>query len=307
MLGKRSPLQCQHAPRFSRFLTCILTTCVLITFPPTPSNPHRPKAQRPRQPPSPTLPPRTRPIAFWDRTNILLFSGVAVFRGLDYASTRNFQARGREEILIPDDVVNNSAGFASLEAAGTARVRRPFLLDAPHQPPQDRTLDLDRPHRRHRLRRGQKLFVEIEALGPGRMMGQVLDRTIAQNADCTNTGLYCLAIAVAVGDRPCPGSLALRSPLPACDSRSASDSSLAAESNPDRFQFNHDIHIEPNDKSRRRHLHRLLRSRPRPGLRRRHHHRRKRVRWSKAPRSPETSPRSAAMPASKAAPRWRET
>jgi hypothetical protein len=56
---------------------------------------------------------------FWDRTNILLFSGVAVFRGLDYASTRNMQARGREEILLPDDVVNNSAGFAGLEAAGT--------------------------------------------------------------------------------------------------------------------------------------------------------------------------------------------
>jgi len=38
---------------------------------------------------------------------------------LDYASTRNFQARGRQEILLPDDVVDNSAGFASLEAAGT--------------------------------------------------------------------------------------------------------------------------------------------------------------------------------------------
>jgi hypothetical protein len=58
--------------------------------------------------------------AFWDRKNILLFSGVAVFRGLDYASTRNFQARGRTEILLPDDVVNNSAGFAALEAAGAA-------------------------------------------------------------------------------------------------------------------------------------------------------------------------------------------
>lgn len=39
-------------------------------------------------------------------------------RGMDYASTRNFQARGRQEILLPNDVVNNSAGFASLEAAG---------------------------------------------------------------------------------------------------------------------------------------------------------------------------------------------
>lgn len=66
--------------------------------------------------PTPVAPPHR----FWDRTNILLFSGVAVFRGLDYASTRNFMARGREEILIPDDVVNNSAGFAGLEAAATA-------------------------------------------------------------------------------------------------------------------------------------------------------------------------------------------
>lgn len=67
--------------------------------------------------PAPEAPPTH---AFWDRTNILLFSGVAVFRGLDYASTRNMQARGRKEILLPQDVVNNSAAFASIEAAGAA-------------------------------------------------------------------------------------------------------------------------------------------------------------------------------------------
>ena len=69
-----------------------------------------------------TLPDKPSSVSthrFWDRENILLFSGIAVFRGLDYASTRNMQARGREEILLPDDVVNNSAGFASLEAAAT--------------------------------------------------------------------------------------------------------------------------------------------------------------------------------------------
>src|SRR5450432_4776282 len=60
------------------------------------------------------------PHAFWDKTNILLFSGIAVFRGLDYASTRNFQARGRTEILLAQDVVNNSAAFAGVEAGGTA-------------------------------------------------------------------------------------------------------------------------------------------------------------------------------------------
>jgi len=69
------------------------------------------------------VPPATKPTPathrFWDRTNLLLFSGIAVTRGLDYASTRNFQARGRQEILLPDEVVDNSAGFASLEAAGT--------------------------------------------------------------------------------------------------------------------------------------------------------------------------------------------
>jgi hypothetical protein len=70
------------------------------------------------------VPDSPRPAAahvhrFWDRTNILLFSGVAVTRGMDYASTRNFQARGRQEILLSDEVVNNSAAFASLEAAGT--------------------------------------------------------------------------------------------------------------------------------------------------------------------------------------------
>jgi hypothetical protein len=57
---------------------------------------------------------------FWDSENVLLFSGIAAFRALDFASTKNFLARGRTEVLIPDDIVNNNAGFASLEAAATA-------------------------------------------------------------------------------------------------------------------------------------------------------------------------------------------
>ena len=102
----------------SRLLALLLMALVLIPFPargPTTAQ------QRPSSAPAPIpdAPSKNPPHAFWDRTNILLFSGVAVFRGLDYASTRNFLARGREEILIPDDIVNNSAAFASLEAAGT--------------------------------------------------------------------------------------------------------------------------------------------------------------------------------------------
>jgi hypothetical protein len=65
-------------------------------------------------------PPRaSRVHAFWDRDNLWLFSGIALTRALDYASTRNMQARGRKEILLAPEIVNNSAAFASLEAAGT--------------------------------------------------------------------------------------------------------------------------------------------------------------------------------------------
>ena len=71
------------------------------------------------KPPDPLAIPASQH-RFFDRTNILLFSGVAVARGLDYASTRNMLARGREEILLPDDVVKSSAGFPALEAAGAA-------------------------------------------------------------------------------------------------------------------------------------------------------------------------------------------
>ena len=56
---------------------------------------------------------------FWDKTNDWLFAGVAASRTLDYFSTLNMRHRGRQEILITNDVVDNHAGFAALEAAGT--------------------------------------------------------------------------------------------------------------------------------------------------------------------------------------------
>jgi hypothetical protein len=69
------------------------------------------------QPPTTGRSPHHR---FWDRQNSLLFAGIGLMRGLDYASTYNMLRRSREEILLPDDVVNNRAGFAALEAAGAA-------------------------------------------------------------------------------------------------------------------------------------------------------------------------------------------
>jgi len=109
-------------------LLALLVTWVLIPFP-APAQQSTATSSS-SSAPIPDTPSTNPPHAFWDRTNILLFSGVAVFRGLDYASTRNFLARGRDEILIPDDIVNNSAAFASLEAAGIRVVER-----VPHKLP----------------------------------------------------------------------------------------------------------------------------------------------------------------------------
>jgi len=57
---------------------------------------------------------------FWDETNDWLFAGVAASRTLDYFSTLNMRRRGRQEILLTNEVVDNHAAFAVIEAAGTA-------------------------------------------------------------------------------------------------------------------------------------------------------------------------------------------
>jgi hypothetical protein len=71
---------------------------------------------------SPT-PVSTEPViqshAFWDHKNAWLFSGVAVFRILDYTSTRNMRDRGRQEILLTNWVVDNKPLFIGIEAAAT--------------------------------------------------------------------------------------------------------------------------------------------------------------------------------------------
>jgi hypothetical protein len=85
----------------------------------SPANSNSTAAPKPTLAALPAEPGSPRPHPFWDRTNVALFSGVAVTRGMDYASTRNFEARGRQEILLPEDVVHNSAAFASIEAAAT--------------------------------------------------------------------------------------------------------------------------------------------------------------------------------------------
>jgi hypothetical protein len=59
------------------------------------------------------------PHRFWDPKNDWLFSGVGAGRTFDYFSTLNMRRRGRQEILLTNDVVDNHSGFAAIEAAGT--------------------------------------------------------------------------------------------------------------------------------------------------------------------------------------------
>ncbi len=57
---------------------------------------------------------------FWDKKNAWLFAGVGASRALDYSSTLNMRRRGDHEILLTNDLVDNHAALAVVEAAGTA-------------------------------------------------------------------------------------------------------------------------------------------------------------------------------------------
>ena len=107
----------------------LLATCLLALtktaagqVAPTQSEPARKTEERPRESASPLKPPklRVRDHAFWDRTNVALFAGVAAVRAMDYASTRHFRARGADEILLSNATVDNKPLFAGIEVAGAA-------------------------------------------------------------------------------------------------------------------------------------------------------------------------------------------
>lgn len=56
---------------------------------------------------------------FWDEKNDWLFASVAAARTFDYFSTLNLRRRGDQEVFLTNDVVDNHAAFAAIEAAGT--------------------------------------------------------------------------------------------------------------------------------------------------------------------------------------------
>jgi hypothetical protein len=56
---------------------------------------------------------------FWDKKNDWLFAGVGAARTFDYFSTLNLRRRGDQEVLLTNEIVDNHAAFAAIEAAGT--------------------------------------------------------------------------------------------------------------------------------------------------------------------------------------------
>jgi hypothetical protein len=62
---------------------------------------------------------QTRGHRFWDKQNDWWFLGVGAARTFDYFSTLNLRRRGDEEVLLTNEIVDNHAAFAAIEAAGT--------------------------------------------------------------------------------------------------------------------------------------------------------------------------------------------
>lgn len=80
---------------------------------PPPSNVTRETAAKPQKEDA------LQPHSFWDKENDWLFAGVGAARTLDYFSTLNMRRRGRQEIFLTNDVVDNHPAFATIEAAAT--------------------------------------------------------------------------------------------------------------------------------------------------------------------------------------------
>ncbi|MEJ2008287.1 MAG: hypothetical protein P8Z30_09065 [Acidobacteriota bacterium] len=57
---------------------------------------------------------------FFDKTNVILFTGVAAVRALDFTSTEHFRSQGNNEVLLSNSIVDNKPLFAGIEVASTA-------------------------------------------------------------------------------------------------------------------------------------------------------------------------------------------
>ncbi|MBZ5561631.1 MAG: hypothetical protein LAP13_04350 [Acidobacteriia bacterium] len=98
--------------RLFALLGVSLLTGVVSLRAQTPASP-QPATQKPA-PSAPT------PHRFWDSPNLTLFAGVVAVRTLDYTSTQHFRARGVNEWLLTNSIVDNKPLFVGLEVAGAA-------------------------------------------------------------------------------------------------------------------------------------------------------------------------------------------
>lgn len=97
----------------------VLSPCSLAMIAPCARAQQAPSAPAPKEEAPPTKVREAAPHRFWDGTNDWLFAGTGASRTLDYFSTLNMRRRGRQEILLTNDVVDSHAAFAVVEAAGT--------------------------------------------------------------------------------------------------------------------------------------------------------------------------------------------
>ena len=98
---------------------CLLIASASVLCVPASGAQESPAAPKPQPEASTAKPAVTAKHGFWDGTNGWLFAGTGAARTLDYFSTLNMRRRGRQEILLTNDAVDNHAAFAAIEAAGT--------------------------------------------------------------------------------------------------------------------------------------------------------------------------------------------
>src|SRR5579863_3517749 len=77
--------------------------------PPIPATIETPQTPEPTEPGGES--PKPNAHRFWDKENDWLFAGVGASRSLDYFSTLNMRRRGRQEIFLTNDAVDNHAAF----------------------------------------------------------------------------------------------------------------------------------------------------------------------------------------------------
>ena len=94
-------------------LACLLCTPALLAQDQS-NPPYAPEATK-----KSTIQAPLKTHRFWDKENDWLFAGVGASRTLDYSSTLNFRRRGDNEVLLTNDVVDNHAAFAAIEAGAT--------------------------------------------------------------------------------------------------------------------------------------------------------------------------------------------